>query len=111
MTRGRGRRREARRSRAVLVLEPCLPDGSVKTFRKGVGVFELHVEGRPAHAGLDHANHGIERIDKLPLGRNQTSRINDGSCEEPYLAQEGKRKLYIAVPGIQGRKEEPNAQR
>ena len=55
---------EARHSRAVLVLEPCLPDGSVKTFRKGVGVFELHVKGRPAHAGLDHAK-GVSAIEEL----------------------------------------------
>jgi glutamate carboxypeptidase len=55
---------EARRSRAALVLEPCLPDGSVKTFRKGVGVFELDVKGRPAHAGLDHAK-GVSAIEEL----------------------------------------------
>ena len=44
---------EARRSRAVLVLEPSLPGGAVKTSRKGVGEFELVVHGVSAHAGLD----------------------------------------------------------
>jgi glutamate carboxypeptidase len=44
---------EARRSRAVLVLEPSLPGGAVKTSRKGVGEFELVVHGVAAHAGLD----------------------------------------------------------
>jgi glutamate carboxypeptidase len=44
---------EARRSRAVLVLEPSLPGGGVKTSRKGVGEFEVVVHGVSAHAGLD----------------------------------------------------------
>jgi glutamate carboxypeptidase len=44
---------EARRSDAVLVLEPALPGGAVKTSRKGVGVFDLTVEGVPAHAGAE----------------------------------------------------------
>jgi glutamate carboxypeptidase len=38
---------------AVLVLEPSLPGGGVKTSRKGVGEFELVVQGIAAHAGLD----------------------------------------------------------
>ena len=45
--------REARRSRAVLVLEPSLPGGAVKTRRKGCGEFELVVRGVAAHAGID----------------------------------------------------------
>jgi glutamate carboxypeptidase len=44
---------EARRSDAVLVLEPALPGGAVKTSRKGVGVFDLVVDGVPAHAGAE----------------------------------------------------------
>jgi glutamate carboxypeptidase len=44
---------EARRAEFVLVLEPPAPDGSVKTKRKGTGLFSLRAEGRAAHAGLD----------------------------------------------------------
>jgi glutamate carboxypeptidase len=44
---------EARRSDAVLVLEPALPGGIVKTARKGVGEFTLQVQGVAAHAGAD----------------------------------------------------------
>lgn len=44
---------EARRSRAVLVLEPSLPGGAVKTQRKGCGDFELTVHGIAAHAGIE----------------------------------------------------------
>lgn len=43
----------ARQTGAVLVLEPSLPGGAVKTSRKGVGEFELNVHGISAHAGLD----------------------------------------------------------
>jgi len=43
----------ARESAAVLVLEPALASGAVKTARKGVGEFEIAVTGVPAHAGVD----------------------------------------------------------
>ena len=36
----------------VLVLEPALADGGLKTSRKGVGRFHLEVEGKAAHAGV-----------------------------------------------------------
>ncbi|MFQ5817741.1 MAG: M20 family metallopeptidase [Terriglobia bacterium] len=46
--------REARRSDAVLVLEPAAgAEGALKTARKGVAEYELIVHGRAAHAGLD----------------------------------------------------------
>jgi glutamate carboxypeptidase len=44
---------EARRSAAVLVLEPSLPGGAVKTSRKGCAQYELLVRGIAAHAGID----------------------------------------------------------
>ena len=44
----------ARESALVLVLEPGMPDGSIKTWRKGVGDFTVTVHGRAAHAGGDH---------------------------------------------------------
>jgi len=44
---------EARRARAVLVLEPPAPGGKVKTGRKGTGMFTLEAFGRAAHAGLE----------------------------------------------------------
>ena len=36
----------------VLVLEPPLADGSLKTARKGVGRFTIEIEGKAAHAGV-----------------------------------------------------------
>src|SRR6202022_2146538 len=44
---------EARRSDAVLVLEPALPGGAVKTARKGCGQYALSVRGVAAHAGIE----------------------------------------------------------
>ena len=44
---------EARRSRAVFVLEPGLPGGGVKTARKGCAEFRLAVRGVAAHAGVE----------------------------------------------------------
>jgi len=43
----------ARESAAVLVLEPALPGGAVKTARKGVGEFTLVADGVSSHAGAD----------------------------------------------------------
>ena len=45
----------AQQAALVLVLEPCLADGSLKTWRKGVGDFQLAITGRAAHAGGNHA--------------------------------------------------------
>jgi glutamate carboxypeptidase len=59
--------REARRSDAVLVLEPALgPKGLVKTGRKGVGEFEIAATGRAAHAGLNPED-GINAIEEIAL--------------------------------------------
>lgn len=44
----------ARDAAYVLVTEPCRPGGKVVTARKGVGRFEVSVEGRPSHAGSRH---------------------------------------------------------
>jgi len=43
----------ARRSAAALVLEMAADDGSLKTARKGVSLYEVQVTGRAAHAGLE----------------------------------------------------------
>jgi glutamate carboxypeptidase len=43
----------ARRAAAVLVPEPCRPDGGVKTFRKGVATYLIEARGIAAHAGIE----------------------------------------------------------
>ena len=54
----------ARRAAHVLVLEPPLADGGLKTARKGVGVFILDVSGRAAHAGVEPEK-GINAVVEL----------------------------------------------
>lgn len=57
--------REARKSDAVLVLEPAAGgDGKLKTARKGLGTAELIISGRAAHAGLDPGA-GVNAVHEL----------------------------------------------
>jgi glutamate carboxypeptidase len=49
---------------AVLVLEPSLPGGALKTTRKGVGRFTVKAIGRASHAGIDPSK-GINAIEEL----------------------------------------------
>jgi len=71
--------REARRSSAVLVLEPASGlDGRVKTGRKGVGEIEIIATGRAAHAGLN-PEEGINAIEEIALQIARLSRWNQPS--------------------------------
>lgn len=72
----------ARNSTLVLVLESALVDGSLKTWRKGVGEFWVKTKGRAAHAGGDHEKgrnaieemaHQILAIQKLTDYSKQTT--------------------------------------
>lgn len=59
--------REARKSNAVLVLEPAYgSDGHLKTQRKGVGEAELIITGRSAHAGIEPEK-GVNAVHELAL--------------------------------------------
>jgi glutamate carboxypeptidase len=55
---------EARQCKAVLVLEPSLPGGMLKTIRKGVGRFTIKAIGKASHAGIDPSN-GVNAIEEL----------------------------------------------
>ena len=63
---------EAKRSRAVLVLEPSLPGGAVKTSRKGCGQYEIVVRGIAAHAGIEPQK-GASAVQELA---HQILRVN-----------------------------------
>ena len=56
--------RLAKESALVLVLESALVDGSLKTWRKGVGEFRVKAIGRAAHAGGDHEK-GLNAIEEM----------------------------------------------
>jgi glutamate carboxypeptidase len=69
--------REARRSDAVLVLEPALgAEGRVKTGRKALGEIEIIAAGRAAHAGLNPED-GINAIEEIALQVARISRWNE----------------------------------
>jgi glutamate carboxypeptidase len=91
---------QARRARAVLVLEPSLPpDGKLKTFRKGVGVFHLRVTGRAAHAGLD-PHKGISALQELALQIQRIHAMNDverGTTLNVGVARGGTRVNVVAA--------------
>ena len=55
---------EAKRARAVLVLEPAAAGGALKTARKGVGEFKVTVHGRSAHAGTNPGG-GVNAVSEL----------------------------------------------
>jgi glutamate carboxypeptidase len=68
---------EARRSDAVLVLEPAFGrDGRLKTARKGVGTAEVIVTGRSAHAGID-PKRGVNAVHELALQIVRLMKMND----------------------------------
>jgi len=69
---------EARRSEAVLVLEPSLPGGAVKTSRKGVAGYTLTVHGVSAHAGLD-PDKGASAVHELARQVIALEALRDGA--------------------------------
>ena len=68
---------EARRSEAVLVLEPALGrEGRLKTERKGVGGAEIIVTGRAAHAGIEPEK-GVNAVHEMALQIVRLMKMND----------------------------------
>ena len=66
---------EARRARAVLVLEPAA-GGALKTARKGIGIFRVEVEGLAAHAG-SNPELGVSAIEEMARQILDLHRLND----------------------------------
>ena len=89
---------EARRSDAVLVLEPASGlDGRVKTGRKGVGEIEIVATGRAAHAGLNPED-GVNAIEEIALQIARISRWNQpgqGATVNAGLIEGGTRTNVI----------------
>lgn len=90
--------REARRSAAVLVLEPASGlDGRLKTQRKGAGSAELTVTGRSAHAGINPQD-GVNAIHELALQIGRIARWNNsqrGVTISPTVIEGGTRDNVI----------------
>lgn len=103
---------EARQARAVLVLEPSLPGGSLKTARKGCGQYEVIAHGVAAHAGLDpgkgaSAIHelaaqigAIERLQDLDRGITLNAGVVSGGTRPNVVAEEARATIDVRAPTI-----------
>ena len=83
----------------VLCLEPALPDGALKTWRKGIGDFEIEVTGKMAHAGANPAD-GVNAIHEMAYQIQQVAGLADdeaGSTLNFNLIQGGTRTNVIAA--------------
>ena len=69
----------AARSTLTLCLEPALPDGSLKTARKGTGDIEIVTNGIAAHAGTDHEK-GRNAIEELAHHILAVQKLTDYAC-------------------------------
>lgn len=87
---------EARRHRAVLVLEPPVGD-SVKVARKGTGGYAVTVYGRAAHAGLepDKGINAVVEIAPLVAQIAALARPELGTTVSPTVLRGGTRTNVI----------------
>jgi glutamate carboxypeptidase len=101
---------EARRSDAVLVLEPSLPGGAVKTARKGCGEYELHVRGVAAHAGIDLSKGAsaihelarqivlVQKLQDLDRGISVNVGTISGGTRTNVVAEEARAVVDVRAP-------------
>jgi glutamate carboxypeptidase len=89
---------EAKKSETVLVMEPCLPGGALKTFRKGVGRFTVTAYGVAAHAGVDYSK-GVSAIRELAHQVTALYKLNDpakGTTVNVGVIRGGSRSNVVA---------------
>ena len=101
---------EAQSSDAVLVLEPSLPGGAVKTQRKGCGEFRLSAHGVSAHAGIDprkgasaihelaHQIIALESLRDLDRGISVNVGVVSGGTRGNVIAEEARAVIDVRVP-------------
>jgi glutamate carboxypeptidase len=105
--------KNARASRAVLVLEPGTGlAGKLKTARKGVGDFTVTVRGRGSHAGVDFGAGAsavlelarqIDRIaafSNVPRGITVNPGVIRGGTRSNVVAAEAQAEVDIRVPRL-----------
>jgi glutamate carboxypeptidase len=102
----------ARGAAAVLVLEPSLPGGALKTARKGCGEFEVTVKGIAAHAGVDPGKGAsaihelaaqiarIERLQDLDRGVSVNVGIIEGGSRPNVVAEHARAVVDVRAPTI-----------
>jgi glutamate carboxypeptidase len=87
---------QARRHRRVLVLEPSL-DGAAKVARKGTGTFEVHFQGRAAHAGLDPEKgaSALLELARFTVFAAALTRPETGTTVTPTVARSGTKTNVV----------------
>ncbi len=92
--------KNAKRSKAVLVLEPGTGlEGKLKTARKGIGDYTIMVRGRAAHSGLDFAN-GASAVLELARQIERIAGFTDfkrGITVNPGVISGGTRVNVVAA--------------
>ncbi|HOL72661.1 MAG TPA: M20 family metallopeptidase [Bryobacteraceae bacterium] len=91
---------EARRSVAVLVLEPATGlEGKLKTARKGVGDYTIVVHGKAAHSGLDFAAgaSAVVELAKQIQRITRFTRLERGITVNPGVISGGTRPNVVAA--------------
>ena len=81
----------ARDSQYVLVLEPSLGDGALKTARKGGSQYVVNVSGRAAHAGVEPekgANAVVELAHQV-IAIEELADIEKGTTVSPTVVEGG----------------------
>lgn len=90
----------ALQSRATLVLEPSVPpEGSLKTFRKGVGGFRVRATGRATHAGADHSA-GVSAVEEMARQiqyLHSLTDYEDGTTVNVGVVRGGSRSNVVAA--------------
>lgn len=107
-------RRLARASSRALVLEPALGlDGRIKTTRKGVGRFEIVVQGKAAHAGLDptagasaivelaHVIHRLDSLNDPERGTTLNVGLVDGGTRPNVVAARARASVDVRVTTVE----------
>ncbi len=86
---------------AVLVLEPSADGGALKTGRKGCGTFDVVVNGRAAHAGLE-PERGVNALVEVAhqvLAINEFGRPDVGTTVTPTVANVGTADNVVPAQG------------
>lgn len=89
----------ARQSAYVLVMEPPLTSGALKTARKGIGRFTMNIEGRASHAGTEPEK-GLSAIEELAHQVLALHGLRDkerGSTVNVGVARGGTRPNVVAA--------------
>lgn len=93
---------EAKKSAAVLVLEPSVRGGALKTWRKGVGRFTISIKGRASHAGADYEK-GVSAIQEAAhqiLFLHGLTNLEEGTTVNVGVARAGTRSNVVAEQAV-----------